>query len=239
MNILKRAAYKVFTLLGQEICRREYLNQESGELSERPIEYGFALRCVWRTSPRTVLDVGSGYSPWPALLRNCRCTVTAIDSMKDYWGGPIFNRHFYIIKDDITRSKLSGTFDLITCISTLEHIPNHQDAMRGMFSLLKPGGYLVLTIPYNESRYVENVYQLPGVSEVEGRHGICQIFSRQEVNLWLKGNRGKIIEQQYFEVFNGPLYLFGGWISPPREVSVTGKHHLTLILVQRMGKANA
>lgn len=151
MNIFKRAAYQLFTLLGREVCRREYLNQGSVELNERAIEYSFALRCVWRTSARRLLDVGSGYSPWPALLRNCGYIVTAIDSMKGYWRGSIFNRHFHIIKDDIddiTKPKLSGTFDLITCISTLEHIPNHKDAVRGMFSLLKPEGYPVAALSF-------------------------------------------------------------------------------------------
>ena len=234
MNIFKRAIYQVFALLGREVCRREYLNQKSVELSERVIEYSFALRCLWRTSPRTVLDVGSGYSPWPALLRYCGCVVTAIDSAEGYWGSPVFNRHFYIINDDITKPNLSGSFDLITCISTLEHIPNHQDAVRGMFGLLKPGGHLVLTFPYNESRYVGNVYQLPGAGYGQDKPYICQVFSRQEVNQWLKENRGKIVEQEYYEVFKGSFWTFGGRISPPRKVSVADKHHLTLIMIQRI-----
>ena len=235
MNIFKRAAYQLFTLLGREVCRREYLSQSSAELNERPIEYSFALRCVWRTSAQTVLDVGSGYSPWPALLAKCGCIVTAIDSMDDYWVGSIFNRHFHIIKDDITKPKLSKTFDLVTCISTLEHIPNHQDAVRGMFSLLKPEGYLVLTVPYNESRYVENV----PCGYASGKPNICQVFSRQEVNSWLEKNQGKIVEQRYFEMFDGPLYLSGNRISPPREVSVTDSHHLTLLLIRRVGDNDA
>jgi 2-polyprenyl-3-methyl-5-hydroxy-6-metoxy-1,4-benzoquinol methylase len=233
MNIFKRAALKVYSSIGREVCRREYLNQQSIELNERAVEYSFALRCVWRTSAHTVLDVGSGYSPWPSLLSKCGCTVTAIDSMEGYWHSSIFNRHFHVIKDDITKPKLSENFDLITCISTLEHIHNHQDAIRGMFSLLKPDGYLVLTFPYNESRYVENVYQLPGAGYGQDKPYICQVFSRQEVNLWLEENQGKIVEQQYFEMFQGPLWTFGGHISPPRKVSVTDKHDLTLILIQR------
>lgn len=40
-----------------------------------------------------------------------------------------------------------SSFDLITCISVLEHIPADGDAVERMWSLLRPGGRLVLTLP--------------------------------------------------------------------------------------------
>jgi SAM-dependent methyltransferase len=39
------------------------------------------------------------------------------------------------------------TFDLITCISVLEHIPADREALDKMWSLLRPGGRLILTLP--------------------------------------------------------------------------------------------
>jgi len=41
----------------------------------------------------------------------------------------------------------AGTFDLITCISVLEHIPDDGAALRAMLAMLRPGGTLVLTLP--------------------------------------------------------------------------------------------
>lgn len=41
----------------------------------------------------------------------------------------------------------SETFDLITCISVLEHIPDDKGAVETMWSLLRPGGKLILTLP--------------------------------------------------------------------------------------------
>jgi SAM-dependent methyltransferase len=40
-----------------------------------------------------------------------------------------------------------GSFDAVTCISVLEHIPADTEAVRKMWELLKPGGTLVLTVP--------------------------------------------------------------------------------------------
>jgi SAM-dependent methyltransferase len=39
------------------------------------------------------------------------------------------------------------SFDLVTCISVLEHIADDSGALRALWSLLKPGGKLVLTVP--------------------------------------------------------------------------------------------
>ncbi len=39
------------------------------------------------------------------------------------------------------------SFDLITCISVLEHIPQDEAAVHTMWSLLRPGGRLLLTLP--------------------------------------------------------------------------------------------
>jgi SAM-dependent methyltransferase len=40
-----------------------------------------------------------------------------------------------------------ASFDLVTCISVLEHIPEDQAALRKMWALLRPGGRLILTLP--------------------------------------------------------------------------------------------
>lgn len=40
-----------------------------------------------------------------------------------------------------------ASFDLITCLSVLEHIPEDKAAIKTMWSLLCPGGKLILTLP--------------------------------------------------------------------------------------------
>jgi len=138
------------------------------------------LRWLSKICPVEVLDVGSGGSSWPHLMANCGFQVTAIDKIKEYWKGGFFNRHYYVINDDITRPKITKQFDLITCISVLEHIPNHKDAVSGMFRLLKPGGHLVLTFPYNERQYIDDIYKLPDAGYGRDYPFICQVLSRSK-----------------------------------------------------------
>jgi len=42
---------------------------------------------------------------------------------------------------------MPSSFDLITCISVLEHIPQDKATVEMMWSLLRPGGKLILTLP--------------------------------------------------------------------------------------------
>ena len=45
--------------------------------------------------------------------------------------------------------KLDGVFDVVTCIETLEHIPDNMvgDFIKGLEEKVKVGGYLVISVP--------------------------------------------------------------------------------------------
>jgi 2-polyprenyl-3-methyl-5-hydroxy-6-metoxy-1,4-benzoquinol methylase len=166
-------------------------------------------------------------------MAKCGFRVTAIDEISSYWQGEFFNRHHYVIHDDITNPKLDRTFDAITCISVVEHIPDHLAAIRGLFKLLNPGGHLILTFPYNEERYVDNVYALLEAGYGKGASYVCQVFSREEINSWLRECPGTIIEQEYYQIFSGDLWTFGERVCPIRKVSSSELHHLTCIHIRR------
>lgn len=226
--------YKTFVQLGlTPILLKEYRFPSFSKINERPIEYAFVFKQLRQICPTEVLDVGTGLSALPFLMANCGFRVTAIDEMQSYWRSGFINRHYYVIRDDITNPKITKSFDLITCISVLEHIPNHQAAVKGMFRLLRHGGYLILTFPYNEEQYVDNVYKLPGAGYGQNEPFICQVYSRKEIDQWMQENKGRIVDQEYYEVFTGDHWTFGEQIYPPRKVPKQEKHHLTCILIQK------
>lgn len=145
----------------------------------------------------------------------------------------MLNRHYHVIDDDITATQLSGTLDLITCISVLEHIQKPNNAVRNMFSLLRPQGYLILTFPYNERRYVRNVYEEPGSSYGKGAPYITQSYSRSDVQRWIKENDATIIEQEYWQFWTGEHWTIGEQVIPPKCVGTDDKHQLTCILMRK------
>lgn len=143
-------------------CRLEFEAQSFLRFNERPVEYAFLFRKLAELYPLRVLDVGTGMTALPHLISNCGPLVTATDNVRDYWPEWTTNRHYHVLDDDITETRLKDRFDLVCCISTLEHIKTPEAAVRNMFRLLNPGGSLILTFPYTEGRYVANVYDLPG-----------------------------------------------------------------------------
>jgi len=203
-------------------------------VNERIVEFAFAFKWLSKVCPRQVLDVGSGTTSWPHVVANCGFRVTAIDKVRGYTKGGFLNRHYYVVNDDITDSRITREFDFITCISVLEHIPNHKAALRGMFRLLRPGGHLVLTFPYNDKKYIDNVYKLPGAGYGKSARYICQVYSREEIDSWLEENSGVIVEQEYYEVFSGDFWTFGERIHPPRRVTQEARCHLTCLVIQKV-----
>jgi 2-polyprenyl-3-methyl-5-hydroxy-6-metoxy-1,4-benzoquinol methylase len=215
----------------REINRRDYSGQQFAGVNERPIEYGFVFRQLTRSWPQTVLDVGTGLTALPQLMRTCGFLVTATDNIRDYWPSTITNRHFFVIDDDITETRIRKTFDFITCISVLEHIPRHDDALRSLSALLNPGGHLVVTFPYNEDAYVPNVYELKGSTTKEQFPFVTQAFSRRELDKWVSDNRLTIQEQEYWQFFTGEYWTIGERVTPPTPVSKEEKHQLTCLLL--------
>lgn len=234
MNRLARGIYTSAcrALLGPTL-RHEWKHPRYAEPNERPVELAFASKWLARLYPRRVLDVGAGGSAWPFVLAHCGFRVTAIDPGGRYWGGRLFNRHYHVVQDDITRSRLSERFDAVTCISVLEHIPDHRAAFSGMLERLEEGGHLLLTVPYNERRFVEDVYSTRPGARSGKRRSICRVYSRAQLDEWLRGNPGRIIEQEYYQVFTGELWAFGERIPLPKRVSVSEPHHLTCLAIQK------
>ena len=122
---------------------------------------------------------------------------------------------------------------MITCISILEHIKDHKAAVTGMFKLLETGGHIVLTFPYNENHYLKNIYDHPFAGYGKEAPYICQNFSRDEINCWIKENNTEIVLQKYYQIFSGDYWTFWQRIYPPREVSINDKHHLLCMLIQK------
>ncbi len=231
---LKFLVKNTLMLYANHVRKREYLAQEFRWVNERPIEYGYLFRQLTRIEGKTILDVGTGTTALPHVLRTCGYIVTAIDNFKDYWTSGIINRHWWVVNDNILNPQTDGPFDVVTCISVLEHITDHVQAVTNISRLLKPGGHLIVSIPYNENKYLSNVYSRPEASYGKDNPYICQVFSRRELERWVEGASVKIIDQEYWEVFSGEFWTFGRQLYPRRSVGSAETHHLTCIMFEKL-----
>ena len=202
--------------------------------NERPAEFSFLFRNLLELSPETVLDVGTGDSALPHLIKYCGFLVTASDNVRDYWPSGMSNRHWPVVHDDILASELpAASFDLINCISVLEHIVEPDRAIASMHRLLRPGGHLVLTCPYSESRYEANVYELEDSSYGRGSPYVCQSYSRAELDRWLAADSWSIVEQEFWRFWTGEVWTCGERVTPAEKVGAGDPHQLTCLLLRR------
>ncbi len=215
------------------LCKFEYKNQSFLHLNERAIEFSFVFRNISKIWPKTVLDVGTGKTALPHMMRNCGLIVTAIDNIKEYWEYGMVNRHYHVINDNIKDSKLNKKFDLITCISVLEHINDHRIAMKSMHKLLNPGGYLILTCPYTDKEYVRNVYDLRASNVKEKQSFSTQSFSATERQTWLKDSKFSLEIDEYWQFFEGQFWTCGKMLDKPKLVSKKENHQICCMLLKK------
>jgi len=208
------------------VCSAEYSRQKFTVHNERPIEYRFALDCLARRLPVSVLDVGPGTTAWPRILHGCGFQTTAIDKMRDYWPWGMVNRHWKVLEVDITDLKgFHGPFDAVTCISVIEHIEDHETAVRNMLSLLAPGGQLIITTPYNHSESCPNVYLRKDAVYGQNFKIICRSSSASDIEKWQQlGARLKRIEM--WRLFSGPVWATGERVAWRQVQSEDEPHQL-------------
>jgi 2-polyprenyl-3-methyl-5-hydroxy-6-metoxy-1,4-benzoquinol methylase len=210
MRILKVAVHRAGQWYIRKICLNELRHQVFSVHNERSIEYRFALQALGENRPRTVLDVGTGTTAWPRLLRNCGYVVTAIDNVRDYWPEGMVNRHWAVLDVDIANpdGRLPEKYDAITCISVLEHIEDHTRAVWNMGALLKTGGLLILTTPFSHDNPHPNVYTHADALYGKDFPYICRSSSVAELHQWLACDL-KLERRELWRLFTGPVWATG------------------------------
>jgi SAM-dependent methyltransferase len=218
------------------LLKSEWEHHVAREINEGAVGYQVALRALTAHAAREVLDVGTGTSAWPQLLVGCGFRVSAIDEVAGYWGpAGFFNRHFYVQRADIRHPSLRQRFDFITCLNVMSTISDHRAAIAGMFRVLKPGGHLVLSFPYNETHSVDNAYRLPNAGYGQNARYGCRIYSRAEIDAWLRQHSAELVEQEYYQMFTGEYWTVGERVTPI-HVTVNDLHHFTSVVIRQVSE---
>ena len=134
--------------------------------SVRYFEFDFVWRRIASLPAKRYLDVSSPRL-LPLLLIHKRRDLSSILLNPDSADLPVTRAfaHAFGVEDRcqfsderIESAGLSeSSVDVITCISVLEHIPADRSAVRKIWSLLRPGGRLCLTVPCAAKGAVEYV----------------------------------------------------------------------------------
>lgn len=139
----------------------EFLKPTNGMLLEHIARYHFSLPYL----KGRVLDIacGSGYGS-QILAKALKFSdsvngeVIGVDkdeSIIQYAKGAYYHPKLKFINKNATAPDLPetlGTFDLIVCFETLEHIAEEQPFLENLYQMLNPQGTLILSTPFGQGR---------------------------------------------------------------------------------------
>jgi 2-polyprenyl-3-methyl-5-hydroxy-6-metoxy-1,4-benzoquinol methylase len=172
--------------------------------------YGYVWKFfMHRKSTRTHLDVGCGFLQLPFYLwRN----KTALHPKYEYWGLDLRARRDWLehvghwrapvnlVKCDLTRDvatlagipEFPGTFDLVTCFETFEHVPRTMAAqfMQNLFNWTAPGGLCFFSTP--------NAGVTPSIAD--NHVGVDPATGEREEREWLYADKVRMAEEAGFVV---------------------------------------
>lgn len=161
------AAYKA--TIARKVGPKIHSISRGVDLNNRPWEYNTVLEKGEFLPGHSVLDAGALHTYFCLYLADLVDLVAATDSFywatrsynadqkmptPDEWCRMMMDAEPKVIAEeaDLQALKYSdGTFDRVTCVSTIEHVVNDVSAMREMLRVVRPGGLVLITTEYNES----------------------------------------------------------------------------------------
>lgn len=146
-------AFDVFYSAHEYIATR-YLNPGRLELYSLISDHCATAAPV--PQPCCVVDVGCGMGHALLALRyrlpTHEMVLTGLDfsSVAVRYARALLPEANFIVGDLYESQLLTGAYDLVLCIETLEHVHDPQAALRELLRVCRVGGRLVLTVPNGE-----------------------------------------------------------------------------------------
>lgn len=111
----------------------------------RQWEYPWLLQYVPFSKEKDVLDAGGGTCHFPCLVARRSKSITVVDKTEE---AIFLCEEFKInkISQDLSTLNLSKQYDIVLCVSVLEHITNYFNVIRNLSRVVKKGGYLAMTL---------------------------------------------------------------------------------------------
>lgn len=126
------------------------------EHTHRMWEYGLGLQIVYRQKPKTMLDVGGGGSVFAPTVARQDVAVTVVDPGDcSHWvtshKARINHKVLNYIQKDFLDWESEEQFDMVACISVMEHVQSDIAFFKKLLSKVGAGGVLYLTVDFHSS----------------------------------------------------------------------------------------
>jgi SAM-dependent methyltransferase len=145
--------------------RREFAAENERNRSTWVGENLARLPTGWR-----ILDAGAGEQRYRSLCSHLEYVAQDFaqyipDPAAAGLQMPVWNYGALDIVSDIASiPEPDGSFDAVLCTEVLEHVPDPLSAIHELARLLKPGGHLILTVPFCSLTHFAPHHYVPGLS---------------------------------------------------------------------------
>ncbi len=167
-----------------------------------PLRLSYILQQTGGLAGKMVLDVGCGGGILSESMAHHRAIVTGIDMSQASLS--VAKLHLYesdlsITYQQVTAEQLAaeqpGSFDVVTCMELLEHVPKPSSLVMACHDLVKPGGHLFFsTINRNLKSYLFAVVGAEYVLKMlpRGTHDYARFIRPAELAQWARHAHLKI-----------------------------------------------
>ena len=147
-------------------------------------------------SGKMVLDVGCGGGILSESMAQKGATVTGIDlgekalkvaQLHSLESGIVVD--YQLISVEALAEKQPASFDVVTCLEMLEHVPNPASVVQACAKLVKPGGHVFFsTINRNPKSYLFAVIGAEYVLNMlpRGTHDYAKFIKPSELASWMR-----------------------------------------------------
>jgi len=167
----------------------------------RPLHEINPLRLAWidqhaSLAGKTVLDIGCGGGILSEGMANAGANITGIDLSEKALA--VARLHllesgkkidYRLIAAEDFAGQAAGTFDIVTCMEMLEHVPDPASIIAACAKLVKPGGHVFFsTLNRNPKSYLLAVLGAEYVLQLlpKGTHDYAKFIKPSELARWAK-----------------------------------------------------
>ncbi len=204
-------------------------------------------RKIWieqtlRTLPKgsSLLDVGAGesvYRPFCAHLEYLAQDIAEYDGQGDGKGlqTDVWDTSQLDFVCDLYDIPEDRQFDTVFCSEVLEHVVDPVRAIEKMARLVKPGGRMILTAPFNSLSHFTPYHFCTGFSQYFYRHHLERL-GFEIAELTANGGFFDVMDQELGRV-SKVRRQFKAWVPEPVTVLLTQVTRLMMRLVARFDGA--
>lgn len=169
-----------------------------------PLRLNYIIQRAGNLADKTVLDVGCGGGILSESMALCSAKVTGIDMSEKPLN--VAKLHLYeselkIDYQHITAEQLAterpNSFDIVTCMEMLEHVPDPASVVSACHNLVKPGGHIFFsTLNRNPKSYLFAIIGAEYILKLlpKGTHDYAKFIRPAELAQWVRTAGGEMLD---------------------------------------------